>query len=144
MRGNWGIRLHATTAASSVEFTYRGQPTGQEPQAARVTVVGAEGILPVSRLESGTTVFLSGGSALVMRGGKAFHGNSGTADVAGVLGFGSQVPAGDRLRLEANVRVLLYRLGMADSTGAEYLPGTQTDVQAYVGVVLGLGGRREP
>lgn len=143
MRGNWGIRVHASSAASSVDFTYQGQPTGQQPEAARVSVIGAEGLLPVSRLESGTTVFLSGGGALVLRGGKAFRGHSGTTDVAGALGFGSQVPVGERLRFEGDVRVLLYRLGMADSTGAAYLPGTQTDALAYVGLVLGLGGDRE-
>jgi hypothetical protein len=140
---SWGLRVHGSSSASSVKLADQARIIGRPPERARVTVLGAEAILPVSRLESGTTVSLSAGGALVHRGGEAYRGHTGTSDLAGALGFDSQVPIARRFSLEADARLLVYRLALTDSTGAAYRPGTQADLQAHLGLVVRLGAEVE-
>jgi hypothetical protein len=43
------------------------------------------------------------------------------------------------ISLQADTRVLLYRLALTDPEGADYGPATQWDLLAHLGVVIHLG-----
>lgn len=136
---DFGIRAYAASSSSSVGPADRDFFGSSDPESARITVFGAELLLPVYELETGTTVFLAGGGGVIRRSGDAYEGHEGTSDIAGTLGLGSLFPISRRVSLEGDARVLLYQLALRDALGASYGAGTQADILAHVGVVFHLG-----
>jgi hypothetical protein len=133
-----GLRAYAATSASSVGPTNRDIVT-RDAVSARVTLAGAELVLPISTLESGTTIYLAGGAGMIRRSGDAYEGHEGTTDLTGTGGVGSRLPIADRLSLQLDARVAVYRLALSDDTGAMYGAATQADILAQVGLVWRLG-----
>ncbi len=77
---------------------------------------------------------------LVSRSGEFYRGFDGVRDVGLSLGLGSQLRLSRRLRLQGDVRTLLYSLALTDSQGLPYPSAFQTDLLAGVGLVFSLGG----
>jgi hypothetical protein len=134
-----GIRGYAGTSASSVGPTNRDNLGGRQPAPGRVTIAGAELVLPFSTLESGTVLYLAGGAGVIRRGGEAYEDHEGTSDLTGTAAVGSRVPIADRLSLQLDARVAAYRLALTDPAGDTYEPSTQVDILAQVGLVWHLG-----
>ncbi|MFL5402409.1 MAG: hypothetical protein ACJ8BF_06285 [Gemmatimonadales bacterium] len=130
-----GTRLHVMTATSKVATT-NSQVTAQDPIPSRVTMLGGDLLFTVGRVGRVNQVYLSAGGSLVQRSGKAYEGFSGTSDLAGTLGLGSSRTLNRHLRLQADVQMLLYRLGLTNPSGQRYPSRFQSDMLAYIGVVF--------
>ena len=132
-----GVRVTVITAASAIASVIP-LPLFTAPEDARVTTAGAEVLVRLAELASGGGVFAAGGPLIVRRSGNAYEGFAGTTDLGGSLGLGSQFRLTDRLRLQADLRTLLYRLQLTDPDGLQYPSSFQTDLQAHVGLSLEL------
>jgi hypothetical protein len=134
-----GIRLFAMTAGSEVGADQRDL-LNREPVPARVTVTGLEAVVELRALPSGTRIHAAAGPAIVSRSGEFYRDFDGLRDVGLSLGVGSQLRVSSRLRLQGDVRALLYSLALTDGAGLRYPSAFQTDLLAGLGLVLSLGG----
>ena len=137
-----GIRALGYTAASAVG------PDNQDildrkPVPANVTTFGLMALIPLSEFAARLRVYLSGGGALIVRGGDAYQGFSGTSSLGGIVGVGSQYRLSDRLSLQGDFQTVLYNLHLTDPTGVEYSSAFQTDLLAVLGVTIRLAPHPE-
>ena len=139
----FGVRLSVLTAPSEVGPNENNDPLDRQPVPATVTTAALEALVPLKAFASKLRVFLSGGVALVDRGGDAYQGFDGTSDVGGILGIGSQYRLSDRLGLQADFQTLLYSLQLTDPDGLEYPSAFQTDILLTVGLVVKLSSTPE-
>jgi hypothetical protein len=134
-----GVRLFGLTARSEVGPDQRDL-LNREPVPARVTITGIEAVVELRELPGGTRIYAAGGPALVSRSGEFYRGFDGLRDVGLSLGLGSQLRLSRRLRLQGDVRMLLYSLALTDGQGLAYPSALQTDLLASLGLALSLGG----
>ncbi len=132
-----GARLFLSTAASAVGPDSRDL-LNREPVGARVTVIGLEALAPLRSVSTGGRVFLAGGADVIHRSGKAYDGFTGTTDLGGSLGLGSQFRLTDRISMQGDLRAALYQLSLTDPSGLPYSSAFQTDLLAHVGVTVKL------
>jgi hypothetical protein len=95
-------------------------------------------LIPLSEFAAKLRVYLSGGGALIERGGDAYQGYSGTNAFGGIVGIGSQYRLSDRLSLQGDFQAVLYGLHLTDPSGVQYPSAFQTDLLAVLGVAIRL------
>jgi hypothetical protein len=79
---------------------------------------------------------LDAGVSHITRSGAAYEGFSGTKDLGGSLGLGSTFRLGSHLGLRGDVRTLMYNLGLTNQFGQRFRTKFQTDLLAYLGLVI--------
>jgi hypothetical protein len=132
----FGFRFHVLSSKTDVALA-NTDLRGQDPSPSRITVLGGEVLLQLRKLSgTGTQVYMDAGVSHVTRSGAAYEGFSGTKDLAGSLGLGSTFRLGNHLGLRGDVRTLLYQLGLTNESGQRFRNKFQTDLLAYLGLVL--------
>jgi hypothetical protein len=131
-----GFRFHVLSAKTDVAVA-NPEFRGQDATPSRITVLGGEVLFQLRKLSgTGTQVYMDAGVSHVTRAGAAYEGFSGTKDPAGSLGLGSTFRLGNNIGLRGDVRTLLYQLGLTNQLGQRFRTKFQTDLLAYLGLVI--------
>ena len=141
-----GVQLQLSVAYSTIHFDdstpaqtgAQGSSSPFHSLGAQVQIVTAQVVSNLASPEQHYRVWVSGGPAVVHHGGDAYSFDptfTSTADVGAALGFGADIPLGNRLRTTFGVESLLYSLHVDNSDDKHSLErGFQTDLMLHAGV----------